>query len=189
MLERPPYHYLRDLCLGPFAQLAVVDTAPGRQTHGEEVAARRRSDHVLSPVLALGRGQALAELGCAGVYELVIGRDTEIQGPAFGGAYAPDGIGAHHAPAWLSAVPIEDVLVEPDVQRAEIAAERAKRQRNGLRVGCLGNTGHSQVTRSTIGDLRLVAQFEALRLARAGLGQLGDELHPARALVFGQSRA
>src|SRR5579859_3853405 len=148
MLKRPPYYDL--LCLRPLAQLTVVDAAPWRQAHGQKVATGRGGNHVLSPVLALGRGQALAELGCTGMDELVIGCDAEIQRPALGRANATDGVGAHDSPARLSAVAIQHMLVEPDVQHAEVAAECAEGQGDGLRVGGLGNTGHSLQTRSTI---------------------------------------
>src|SRR5262249_9217762 len=80
---------------GPRAQVTVVDAAARGQAHGEEVSTGLRADDVLSPVLALGGGQALRELGGRGVHQLVIGTDAEVEGPAVGGLEAADRVGAH----------------------------------------------------------------------------------------------
>ena len=102
---------------------------PGARRMVTKCAAHRGRDQVLGPVLAFGGGQALAEIGQARVHERVALGDAEVERPALGRLHAADGIGAHDAPAGLGAVAIEHVLIEPDLGRAEVAAEHAQVQR------------------------------------------------------------
>ena len=81
---------------------------------------------------------------------------------------------------------VEYALIEPEVRGTEIASENAQVQRGALRVNARDGTRHSHEIKSTIGHLRLLAQFEPLRFAGRRLRQLDHKLHPARAFVLRQ---